>query len=167
MHDPSDDHANRSHASHSHAGHAHSHAPKDFGRAFAIGVALNLGFVAIEAVFGILARLQKTIFVVREEKRRTGDQVNEIAARMNAGEIVVLFPEGTTSDGNRLLEVKSSLFGAAGPTAPRAILAMLLIVAELLLLLLKPMLRPPKSPSSCLESLSMPSSTAFSSSSDS
>jgi cobalt-zinc-cadmium efflux system protein len=41
------------HAGHSHAGHAH--APKDFGRAFAIGVALNLGFVAIEAVFGILA----------------------------------------------------------------------------------------------------------------
>ncbi len=43
--------------SHDHAGHApgHSHAPKDFGRAFAIGVALNLGFVVIEAVFGILA----------------------------------------------------------------------------------------------------------------
>ena len=45
--------------SHDHAGHSHapshSHAPKDFGRAFAIGVALNLGFVAVEAVFGILA----------------------------------------------------------------------------------------------------------------
>jgi cobalt-zinc-cadmium efflux system protein len=38
-----------------HVGHAHAHAPKDFGRAFAIGVALNLGFVAIEAAFGILA----------------------------------------------------------------------------------------------------------------
>jgi 1-acyl-sn-glycerol-3-phosphate acyltransferase len=56
--------------------------------------------------------------VVREEKRRTGEQVNEIAARMNAGEIVVLFPEGTTSDGNRLMEVKSSLFGAAAAAAP-------------------------------------------------
>ncbi|CDZ35314.1 1-acyl-sn-glycerol-3-phosphate acyltransferase [Neorhizobium galegae] len=64
-------------------------------------------------VFGTLAKLQKSIFVVREQKRRTGDQVNEIAERMAAGEIVVLFPEGTTSDGNRLLEVKSSLFGAA------------------------------------------------------
>jgi cobalt-zinc-cadmium efflux system protein len=40
---------------HSHAGHSHAHVPKDFGRAFAIGVALNLGFVAIEAIFGILA----------------------------------------------------------------------------------------------------------------
>jgi cobalt-zinc-cadmium efflux system protein len=41
--------------SHDHAGHSHSHAPKDFGRAFAIGVGLNLAFVAIEVVFGILA----------------------------------------------------------------------------------------------------------------
>jgi cobalt-zinc-cadmium efflux system protein len=40
---------------HDHAGHSHSHAPKDFGRAFAIGVGLNLAFVAVEAVFGILA----------------------------------------------------------------------------------------------------------------
>jgi lyso-ornithine lipid O-acyltransferase len=69
-------------------------------------------------IFGILAKLQKTIFVVREEKRRTGEQVNEIAARMTAGEIVVLFPEGTTSDGNRLMEVKSSLFGAAAAAVP-------------------------------------------------
>lgn len=60
MHDPSQAHAGHSHApghshSHAHAGHPHSHAPKDFGRAFAIGIALNLGFVAIEAAFGILA----------------------------------------------------------------------------------------------------------------
>lgn len=75
--------------------------------------------VASWPVFGTLARLQKTIFVVREEKRRTGDQVNEIAARMADGEIVVLFPEGTTSDGNRVLSVKSSLFGAAAAALPK------------------------------------------------
>jgi cobalt-zinc-cadmium efflux system protein len=40
---------------HSHSGHSHSHAPRDFGFAFALGTALNLGFVAIEAVFGIVA----------------------------------------------------------------------------------------------------------------
>ncbi len=68
-------------------------------------------------VFGILARLQATIFVEREEKRKTGEQVGEIATRMAAGEIVVLFPEGTTSDGNRLLQVKTSLFGAAASAA--------------------------------------------------
>lgn len=68
-------------------------------------------------VFGLLARLQKTIFVAREEKRKAGAQVNEIAERLAGGEIIVLFPEGTTSDGNRLLPVKSSLFGAASSAA--------------------------------------------------
>lgn len=71
-------------------------------------------------IFGVLARLQKSVFVEREQKRKTGDQVNEIAERMAAGEIMVLFPEGTTSDGNRLLDVKSSLFGAAAAAVPKA-----------------------------------------------
>ncbi|HEX4801644.1 MAG TPA: cation diffusion facilitator family transporter, partial [Sphingomicrobium sp.] len=35
--------------------HSHSHAPTSFGRAFAIGIALNVGFVAIETVFGFYA----------------------------------------------------------------------------------------------------------------
>ena len=33
----------------------HSHAPADFGRAFAIGVVLNSGFVAVEAIYGWIA----------------------------------------------------------------------------------------------------------------
>ena len=41
--------------SHSHKDHSHSHAPKDFGFAFALGTALDLGFVAVEAVFGLIA----------------------------------------------------------------------------------------------------------------
>src|SRR3954449_7026398 len=43
---------------HSHAdAHDHNHAygAGDFGRAFAIGISLNLGFVAIETVYGFLA----------------------------------------------------------------------------------------------------------------
>ncbi len=36
---------------HGHA-HAHAHAPASFDRAFAIGIALNAGFVAIEAFYG-------------------------------------------------------------------------------------------------------------------
>ena len=71
-------------------------------------------------IFGLLARLQKSVFIVREEKRKTGNQASEIAGRMADGGIVVLFPEGTTSDGNRLLEVKSSLFGAAAMAVPYA-----------------------------------------------
>jgi cobalt-zinc-cadmium efflux system protein len=44
-------HHGHSHGSHGHGGH--SHAPASFGRAFAIGTALNLGFVAVEAGYGI------------------------------------------------------------------------------------------------------------------
>jgi len=41
---------------HSHAHtHSHSHTPADFGRAFAIGIVLNLGFVVAETVFGFIA----------------------------------------------------------------------------------------------------------------
>jgi cobalt-zinc-cadmium efflux system protein len=45
-------HDHDSHASH---GHAHAHAPASFGAAFAIGTALNVGFVIVEATYGFLA----------------------------------------------------------------------------------------------------------------
>jgi cobalt-zinc-cadmium efflux system protein len=48
------DHAHGHGHSHAHGHHGHSHAPKDFGRAFAIGTALNLGFVVIEASAGLM-----------------------------------------------------------------------------------------------------------------
>jgi cobalt-zinc-cadmium efflux system protein len=35
--------------------HGHSHAPADFGRAFLVGVVLNVGFVVVEAAFGIVS----------------------------------------------------------------------------------------------------------------
>lgn len=44
-------HGNRRHG-HNH--HGHDHAPNDFGRAFAIGLILNIGFVIAEAIFGLL-----------------------------------------------------------------------------------------------------------------
>jgi cobalt-zinc-cadmium efflux system protein len=47
-------HHDHNHAHHGHGSHGHSHAPADFGRAFAIGTALNLGFVAIEGAAGFL-----------------------------------------------------------------------------------------------------------------
>lgn len=41
---------------HGHGGHGHSHAPPaDFSNAFALGVLLNLGFVAVEAVYGFVS----------------------------------------------------------------------------------------------------------------
>lgn len=49
-----DHHHAHDHAGHAYGSHGHSHAPKDFGRAFAIGVALNTGFVILEAAAGWL-----------------------------------------------------------------------------------------------------------------
>lgn len=48
------DHAHSHAVAHAH-GHSHAHGPADYGRAFAIGIALNLGFVATETVFGFIA----------------------------------------------------------------------------------------------------------------
>ena len=45
-----------SHAhSHSHDHSSHSHAPADFGKAFAVGIILNITFVILEAVFGVIS----------------------------------------------------------------------------------------------------------------
>jgi len=52
-------HAPHDHAHHHdhghHHGHGHVHAPASFGRAFAIGISLNLGFVVVEATYGLIA----------------------------------------------------------------------------------------------------------------
>jgi cobalt-zinc-cadmium efflux system protein len=40
---------------HSHDHSSHSHAPADFGKAFALGIGLNIAFVILEAVFGVLS----------------------------------------------------------------------------------------------------------------
>ncbi|WP_237477231.1 cation diffusion facilitator family transporter [Lichenibacterium dinghuense] len=48
------DHAGHGHHGHAHGPGGHSHAPASFGRAFALGIALNAGFVVAEAVFGLL-----------------------------------------------------------------------------------------------------------------
>jgi lyso-ornithine lipid O-acyltransferase len=62
-------------------------------------------------VAGSLARLQRTVFVDRNRRQKTGAVGAEMAERMNDGDPVVLFPEGTTGDGNRLLPFRSALIG--------------------------------------------------------
>jgi cobalt-zinc-cadmium efflux system protein len=56
-HDHDHDHGHsHGHDQHDHGhGHGHSHAPASFGRAFAIGIALNSGFVLAEWLVGIAA----------------------------------------------------------------------------------------------------------------
>lgn len=64
-----------------------------------------------------LAKLQRTVFVDRTRRQAAGDAAGEISQRLAAGDVIVLFPEGTSSDGNRVLPFKSSLFGAVKPGA--------------------------------------------------
>lgn len=59
-----------------------------------------------------LSKLQRTVFVNRENRRDAGLQADTIAARLISGDTMVLFAEGTTGGGNKLLPFKSALFGA-------------------------------------------------------
>jgi 1-acyl-sn-glycerol-3-phosphate acyltransferase len=62
--------------------------------------------------FGTLARLQRTVFVDRRPQSTAG-QRDEIARRLAAGDNLMLFPEGTSNDGNRTLPFYSALFSVA------------------------------------------------------
>ncbi|HKY93766.1 MAG TPA: lysophospholipid acyltransferase family protein [Kiloniellales bacterium] len=63
-------------------------------------------------IFGWLARLQRSVFVERRAGR-AAESRDEMGDRLNAGDSLILFPEGTTSDGNRILPFKSALFSVA------------------------------------------------------
>ncbi|HRY08184.1 MAG TPA: lysophospholipid acyltransferase family protein, partial [Hyphomicrobiaceae bacterium] len=64
-----------------------------------------------------LARLQRTVFVDRQRRSAVGSTAGEIIDRLGAGDSIVLFAEGTSSDGNRVLPFRTSLFAAAKPSA--------------------------------------------------
>jgi 1-acyl-sn-glycerol-3-phosphate acyltransferase len=68
--------------------------------------------VAAWPVFGLLAKLQRTIFIERERRHKTGAAAREMAERLRGGDAVLLFPEGTSSDGIRILPFRSALIGA-------------------------------------------------------
>lgn len=84
------------------------------------GAIAPLCFVAKSEVsawpfIGWLAKLQNTIFINRSQRRATRDSASEIIARLREGANVVIFAEGTSSDGNQVLPFKTSLFAAAKP----------------------------------------------------
>jgi len=55
MSDHDHGHAGHEHGGHSHGHGGHQHAPASFGRAFAIGTALNAAFVAAQVFYGLAA----------------------------------------------------------------------------------------------------------------
>jgi lyso-ornithine lipid O-acyltransferase len=63
-----------------------------------------------------LAKLQRSVFVDRTRRSEVTDKANEILARLEAGDHVVLFAEGTSSDGNNVVPFKTPLFAAVKPT---------------------------------------------------
>ena len=77
----------------------------------------SLSFVAKSEVsswpfFGLLAKLQQTVFIDRR-RASAGKQRDAIGQRLANGDRLVLFAEGTSSDGNRVLPFKSALFSVA------------------------------------------------------
>ncbi|MBN9241291.1 MAG: 1-acyl-sn-glycerol-3-phosphate acyltransferase [Mesorhizobium sp.] len=83
-----------------------------------LGSVVDVSFIAKAQMqgwplMGWLSTLQRTVFVERERRQKSGDQASEIGERLKAGEAMALFAEGTTGDGNMMLPFKSTLFGAA------------------------------------------------------
>jgi len=62
---------------HPHGGLAHSHAPASFGRAFAIGTVLNIGYVIVQVIFGIAAH---SLALVADAGHNLGDVLGLILA---------------------------------------------------------------------------------------
>jgi len=83
-----------------------------------MSAALPVSFVAKSEVsgwflFGLMARLQRSVFVERTRRKQTGEVRDVLRERLMQGDALVLFPEGTSSDGNRVLPFKSALMSAA------------------------------------------------------
>lgn len=83
--------------------------------------------VASWPLVGITAKIQRTVFVDRARRHRTGEAVTEIVSRLASGVSVVLFAEGTSSDGNRVLPFRSALLGAIEKVAGQGDVGSILI----------------------------------------
>jgi len=83
-----------------------------------LGAVARVSFVAKSEVnswpfFGLMARLHESVFVDRARRSQVGASRDELRERLRAGDALVLFPEGTSNDGNYVLPFKSALMGAA------------------------------------------------------
>ncbi|MBV9693306.1 MAG: 1-acyl-sn-glycerol-3-phosphate acyltransferase, partial [Alphaproteobacteria bacterium] len=84
----------------------------------ALGASARVSFVAKSEVntwpfFGVMARLYETVFVERARRTQAGVARDQLRQRLDEGDALVLFPEGTSNDGNRVLPFKSALMAAA------------------------------------------------------
>jgi 1-acyl-sn-glycerol-3-phosphate acyltransferase len=82
-----------------------------------LGAVLQASFVSKAEVgewpiAGTIARLGRTIFVSRK-RNGTGKEAKEIQERLAGGDSIILFPEGTSNDGTRVLPFRSSFLAVA------------------------------------------------------
>jgi cobalt-zinc-cadmium efflux system protein len=87
---------------------AHIHAPKDFGRAFAIGVTLNFGFVVVEALFGILAH---SLALIADAGHNLGDVLGLVLSWV-ASVLAKTAPTERRTYGLRSSSILAALFNA-------------------------------------------------------
>lgn len=67
-------------------------------------------------VIGWLVACGGTLFIERERKRDAMRVVHQVAAALDDGDVIAMFPEGTTSDGHGLLPFHANLLQAAVAT---------------------------------------------------
>jgi 1-acyl-sn-glycerol-3-phosphate acyltransferase len=76
-------------------------------------------------LIGRLATGAGTLYIEREKRRDAMRVVHHMAERLRAGEVLAVFPEGTTTDGTRLLPFHGNLVQAAisaqAPVLPMAL----------------------------------------------
>lgn len=70
------------------------------------------GAVASWPVIGTIARLGRTVFVSRN-RATTGKEKAAMQAKLSGGDKLILFPEGTSSDGSRVLPFRTAFFAVA------------------------------------------------------
>ncbi len=79
---------------------------------------ISKGEVENWPIIGTMAITARTVFVSRS-RSSTGRERDEIRTRLDEGDNLILFPEGTSSDGARVLPFRSSFFAvAAGKNVP-------------------------------------------------
>ena len=103
------DHEHGGHDGHNHGhGGGHGHAPASFGTAFLLGVALNLGFVIVEAIYGILGN---SVALLADAGHNASD-VLALTVAWAASELVKRAPTARFSYGLRGSSILAALFNA-------------------------------------------------------
>ncbi len=78
---------------------------------------VSKGEVASWPGVSLIARLGRTVFVSRT-RGATGRERDAMRARLSAGDDLLLFPEGTSSDGGRVMPFRTAFFSVAEGNSP-------------------------------------------------